>query len=733
MTRWLQTIRSVDPATAVAEAVHRCAAWLGRVPWVTVYPAALLLFALVVQLKSPIVVGDTDMWYHLSGGRYFWNEGRPPDTPFFSFNGPEREWVNYFWGFQAIVYKIYEAWGYVGLVAARATLSVLGLLAVWRFISGYRETAASTLPLLVLFALFVILLDGRAAQLRPHLVSYALIPAFLYVLEHRPRYAPVLPLATVLWVNLHGVEYVVAALVLAAYLLDALARHRAAGAAARVDWRYVASILACAPALLVNPFGAALLGAPFAHPQDLSEYVSEMRPISWETVYTVIVKGLWIEASSAFALLAAASVAAAVASVARGRLRLAHLVLAAGGVLLLVRGHRFIWEWALLTLPLLASAAAAMRRHPDTPQAIRPALLAGAFLLSTPFVALAKNHKNSTGYPFRTEGLPTGTIQLAKQEGLAGNVLMNPSLAGYVHWELSPAVRVYADMELPPFGDWDLYRVFAASRDEVALRRLLSEHTVDFLMVEVANKALGAHAKKLGAFAPVFFDDVMVLLAHRERQPELVRRHEIRNVNPFNLLDAAHPLADRLEELRHIAEAYPEGNRVNHAITRLLFDDKQYAEAEVWAQRFLAHHPADPNSLYLMGAILENTGRCASAVPLYERAFDTADGGFHPVLHQHLGTCHYLTQDFATAYAAFRQGVNIYLRSEPPETLYQYAFSSVIVGDTARARLLLQAILYETPDAEEKVRSRAEGLLARLDAEPSLASGLPAWMKALMP
>lgn len=733
MTRWLQTIRSVDPATAAAEAVHRCAAWLGRVPWVTVYPAALLLFALVVQLKSPIVLGDTDMWYHLNGGRFFWTEGRPPDFPFFSFNAADREWVNYYWGFQAIVYQVHATWGYLGLVVVRSALAFLGLLGVWRFIAGYRTAAASPVWLLGLFALFVILMDGRAYQLRPHLVSYALIPAFLYVLEHRPRYAPLLPLATVLWVNLHGVEYVVAALVLVAYLVDHLARRSSRASADRIDWRYVGSIAACAPALLVNPFGPAMLGAPFAHAPDLSEYVSELRPVPWETFHTVVVTGLRIGPNSVFALLVAGAGTAAIALAMRGRLRLAHVILAVGGVLLLVRGNRFIWEWALLTLPLLASGAAAVRGAAQGQRPTAIALAAALLVMATPFVALAKSHGDSRGYPFRADGLPTGTVQFARHHGLAGNVILKPTLAGYVHWELSPALRVYADMELPPFDDWDMFRIFSAGRGATALNRLLAEHSVDFLMVEVADKQWAGHAKKLAEFAPVFFDDVMVLFAHRGRQASVVEHHELKSVNPFNLLDAAHPLPARLEELQRVAEAYPEGNRVNHAMTRLLFDEKRYADAETWAERFRTHHPTDANALYLTGNILENTERCEAAIPFYERAFEASDHSFEPELHKHLGTCHYVTKDFATAYSHFRKGVNIYLRSEPPETLYQYAFSSVIVGDTARARLLLQAILYETPDAEEKVRSRAEGLLARLDAEPSLASGLPAWMKALMP
>jgi hypothetical protein len=64
------------------------------------------------------------------------------------------------------------------------------------------------------------------------------------------------------------------------------------------------------------------------------------------------------------------------------------------------------------------------------------------------------------------------------------------------------------------------------------------------------------------------------------------------------------------------------------------------------------------------------------------------------------------------------------LHPEASETLYQYAFSAVIAGDSSRARMLLNAILYQTPEKDELVLKRARGLLAQLDSDPSLSKGL---------
>lgn len=113
-----------------------------------------------------------------------------------------------------------------------------------------------------------------------------------------------------------------------------------------------------------------------------------------------------------------------------------------------------------------------------------------------------------------------------------------------------------------------------------------------------------------------------------------------------------------------------------------------------------------------------------SAIAHFEGAFPFSARDFHPALHQHLGSCHYLTKDFTAAYEHFNAGVNVYLRQEASETLYQYAYSAVIVGDAERARMLLRAILYQISEKDERLRNRATGLLKQLETDPSLRGGI---------
>jgi tetratricopeptide (TPR) repeat protein len=704
--------------------------WLNSSRWEGGYVVLLLGFVLIYQLASPIVLGDTDMWYHLNGGRYFWEHGEVPTSPFFSFNEPERAWVNYFWGFQALVYQVYDLAGYQGLIVLRAILVFAALFMIWRVITGFRQPQTAGLALLVLLAFYVVVVDGRAYQLRPHLVSYFFIPTFIYVLEHRPRLVWLLPPATALWANVHGVEWVVGALIGGAYLFEFVVNRRRGRVEPGRSWWYAAGIVACLPALLLNPHGPAVFMASFAHPADLTQYVNEMRPLSWEALSTFATQSGQVGAQSAFALLFIFSLYAAVGTVVARRARISHLLLLAGGTILLSRGTRFIWEWALLALPLLGAQAASFRPHAHAGQAIPLDRALGLAMLLMPVVTLGSKLDTSKPYPFDAEGLPVGTSQFLHANRAAGNLLMNPSLAGYSQWILGPDIRVFADMELPPFNDWDMFRIFGASRNAESFRRLLGEYPIDFILVELRNRPMAGFAKDTAEFAPVFFDDSAVLYAHRERQTDIVARHELKTIDPFgltserNLLGEKMPLDDRLLELEVVRDLSPGGNRVLHALARLLVDAKRYAEAEKWADRFLEEQPRDPNAHLLKGVILENTDRCEAAIAHFERAFPLSGRDFHPALHQHLGSCHYLTKDFTAAYEHFNKGVNVYLRQEPSETLYQYAYSAVIVGDADRARMLLKAILYQTPDRDERLRERAAGLLKQLESDPSLKGGI---------
>ena len=75
--------------------------------------ALILMMACYFFFRQPIYsISDTDLWYHLSSGRYLAQFKEIPNNGTFSFIAGSREWSNYYWLFQCLVYRVYAISGY---------------------------------------------------------------------------------------------------------------------------------------------------------------------------------------------------------------------------------------------------------------------------------------------------------------------------------------------------------------------------------------------------------------------------------------------------------------------------------------------------------------------------------------------------------------------------------------------------------------------------------------------
>ncbi|MGB5200656.1 MAG: hypothetical protein WBR56_12230, partial [Sedimenticolaceae bacterium] len=318
-----------------------------------VYVGILLALALIYLSRMPVGSGDTDLWFHMNGGRLFWEFDELPDSKFYSFMEPGRTWVNYYWGFQALTYLIHEHVGYPGLIAFRVALVGVTFAAIAGILIRPGDRASQRAWALILLVLVVMVLAGRTELIRPHLISFMMIGLFLLILERQRRWLPALPLLTVLWINLHGVEWPVGALICGVYFIDAGWRwYQKNERRDANDRRVMVWTAACLPAMLINPFGAQIVTAPFSFSAEIYHYIIELQAYSLWALFSVNLSGPVISLTSAIALLSWGNVLAYGFLLIRGSLRFAPLMLSLAGLLLMSRGTRFIWEWVLLSLPI---------------------------------------------------------------------------------------------------------------------------------------------------------------------------------------------------------------------------------------------------------------------------------------------------------------------------------------------------------------------------------------------
>ena len=194
--------------------------------WLRPVVLALALLALLSMFTAP--VGDPDTWFHLRTGAYIvQNHKLPAPDPFSwttymgqpAYSGEETTRdlnLKHEWGAQVILYLVYAAGGFPGLVLFRAAcLTAFCAIIGW---IAYRRTGRFYLSLAA--GLAAAMMARSIAVDRPFVITYLLMAITLWILERR-RGLWVLPPLFVLWANVHG-GYFMGWVLLGAYCGEAL-------------------------------------------------------------------------------------------------------------------------------------------------------------------------------------------------------------------------------------------------------------------------------------------------------------------------------------------------------------------------------------------------------------------------------------------------------------------------------------------------------------------------------
>ncbi len=709
--------------------------WQHLPPYLRLYAAILIVAGLVFQLSYPITLLDSDMWYHLNGGRYFWQNNRVPGNSYFSFIAPERTFVNYYWGFQALIAKVYELWNYQGLLILRTLLFTLTTLVAYRYIIEEKNQNFPVFLFILLFIAYFTFIEGRPPYLRPHLFSHFFILLFLYILERRPRWAALLPVITAAWVNIHGIEYPVPVLIGGAYFIEiACLRLIKKEPKGERGWREAFWLLMCAPALFATPHGMDLLETPFSVSAFVNLYISEMKALSPRSLYSVLLSGDNLKIESIFPIAFLFCSFAVVRSLLNGSLRISHAILALGAYFLLFRGTRFVWEWALLVLPLITHYTSSLTPVVGEKRFISVVHLLMVVVMILPFVAMVKRLPDHADYPFDKESAPIGITRFLQQIGNGGKLLSPPSSTGFLHWKLYPNYLIYADLQMSLFNDLDIYSLFSFYRNENGFARLIDTYKPDYVAVRRSNRGFKKIISTTDEYVPVFAGDKMILYTNRLSRPGIAEKYQLRSVDPYALIkmEDTSILDNHILELERMLEVFPESDRINHSITRLLFNEQRFEDALPWAQRFVKYQPENPNSHYLLGIIYENTGQYEKAIDNYKQSMNYADKSFKLILHNHIGGCAYAQENFEIAYRHLRKSINPYKESTLNTDIYQLAFSAFIVGEFDESILLLKMILNNAPEEKSDVVAEAGKLLSTLMQHEDDAPSFFGWLLSLV-
>lgn len=679
-----------------------CTAWF-RHPNRVYFLYALLLYggAASYFFPWPIVALDTDLWYHLNGGRYIMeHHALPTDSSFISFIAPPRLWVDYYWLFQVLVYRLHAAFGYLGLIVLRNSIyTVLITVILSYFYLAYKRHAGrSPFYLATLFALYTLFLYSRFLVIRPHMFSYLLIAVFLLIYEYHPKRAIWLPLLAILWCNLHGAEYPVMLLISGAYVLEFFVdRLRRTREPTHADLAFLIPAVLSIGAIFVTPNGSKLVTVPFATAH-ASQYIVEYEQLTSQGLSTMHFTGLMPSQRTLFNLLLVAVGVGVVALGGRRRLRVSHLLMLAGGSALLLKGHRFTFEFALLALPILAASSPIRSSHSTTIGSKLRVICLWAFLILSPLGWLRSAFANPPRFPMSYRQLPQGVVTLLQRIQVPGSVLNFPNSGGYLQWALHPEHKIFMDMQCPLlFTEEDFYTAVNLGANQEVLKKVLAAYEPSFLSVPIVQNQFGTLIQQFPDYVLVFFDDVEALYLNQRDYPVLAQRYRLTALDPFSLArDGVSSIVYRDDRQAHLTEArkllaiYPDCLLLNQLVAATLTQEGAYDRALPFAEAIIRSFPESRTGYGLRGDALQGLRVFDQALAAYQMALKRSSANTKAEIFLAMGPAYYALGRYRKAYEAFKKGVNPFSSLATAEDLYWLGSSALLAGKEREGAMFLR-------------------------------------------
>jgi tetratricopeptide (TPR) repeat protein len=692
--------------------------------------AVFFLLLIGYFLAWPIVMTDTDLWYHLSGGRYFWQNGMIAHDAFFSYITPPKSWYNYYWLFQAVVYKIFQWTDYYGLIALRCLLYFLIALFICIFFVRRHENRMELLFGLFMFVACAIVILNRELTVRPHLFSYLFIVVFLYILEFKRDKIWLLPLLGIFWSNIHGIEYPVMFLIIFAYLAEIYWRQfrkiPAGNAVGKKEkWLlisvfYTIFITPGVTELVQTPFSVSFQNAAYQH-----LYVVELLPIPFRDFFIfspVTIQGLISSLQNLIVLLAAAFL---LIGLWKRKLRISHAILFIGALLLLAKHNRFNCEFTLLSIPLLRQGAYLSAERIKFPRKVVNLALPVVVVL-LPLLIFHGTMGYRPAYPFSPSNLPTGIIRFLNHHAPGGKILNEVSAGGYLPWALSPQFKIYMDMQMTIFSDTDYATAQNAFFDANTFKAFIQKYDPSFISVSL-NKP---HFKKVvegdTRFVPVFFDQAELLYVNKSHYADLAERYVLKAIDPFHYGEviyadeSAEKLAEIFSEASRMLDQDPANYRAHHILSSISVVHRQYDKALSHAEAIIRFYPEQSHGYALKGDALFWMGRYEEAARLYKKALDMGRTSKAENVYWNLHASYNNLKEYKKAYRVLSKYVNPFYPNADYKEIYQLGMSAASVGKAREAVTFLKIAGMKAPPSDTEYTKKIKENLRLLDPESKM-------------
>lgn len=244
-----------------------------------------LLFFSALFLFFLLPPTDPDLGWQLKCGQFIWQGKGFCSQNQFTVLLESYQWANHHWGYQAILYPIYQNFGFWGLSFFNAGVVGLAFLFFYLSIKNFKLEKIAAI-LVITFLGWGVFSFGARSQLMGFLFFDLMLWLFSKIKEN-PKVAWFLPIVMLLWANTHG--SFVLGMVLLAFFVTAASLNQS-----KFNFSFLPLVISFLVTLL-NPFGLQIYQEAFRHlagPIDLSHLVAEWvspNPSFW---WLILVSGV---------------------------------------------------------------------------------------------------------------------------------------------------------------------------------------------------------------------------------------------------------------------------------------------------------------------------------------------------------------------------------------------------------------------------------------------------------
>ena len=424
----------------------------GRLQWQSAIAMAVLYTTPVFFVLRLDQVNDTDVWWHMSVGRWIAQHGIPRTELFSAFAGG-KPWSAYSWLFESMLFWLYQKLGLLGIAAYSATMVVAIAATVHHLIRRLNSdfTLGAGLTFLAMYTM------GRLYTPRPWLLTILLFALELNILMKVRKNGDTrellwLPLIFAVWANVH-IQWVNGLVVLGIALVESIAAQWSSAIKTELRASKAAYIfLACIAATLVNPYGWGIYRVAFGLANQMGELsqISEFSALPFRSFDDWCVLFLALASSGALAW--------------KHRFVFFETALLAFSIWVSFRSQRDVWLLAIAASAILASSLQTTAQK-ELRLGIRPVLivvLATGILVALAF--RATRFDNSDLQVKMAADLPVRAVETIKQQDLEGPLYNDLNWGGFLIWSLRMPVsmdgrtNVYgSDKIIRSYETWRLY------------------------------------------------------------------------------------------------------------------------------------------------------------------------------------------------------------------------------------------------------------------------------------